>query len=61
MFKTAKDAAQAKALFEVWLEEKAAAAYKEGWLDACDEYDIDDDVYTTKSYDLYEDKGRDAD
>ncbi len=46
MFKNSKDAKQAKALFEMWLDEKFDEVYKEGWLDACKEYDIDDDYYT---------------
>ena len=43
MFATVKNGEDAKALFEMWLDEKYSEAYKEGWLDACKEYDIDDD------------------
>ena len=43
MFQASKDAAQAKALFEMWLAEKAAEVYQEAWHDFKIEYEIDDD------------------
>ena len=40
------DSKQAKALFEMWIEYNyGTAAYKEGWLDACEHYDVDYDGY----------------
>lgn len=47
-FNTANgDSKQAKALFELWLEENyRQEIYKEGWLDACEEYGIKDNFYT---------------
>ena len=33
-----------KALLQMWFDEKSAKVYKEGWKDACEEYDIADTV-----------------
>ena len=44
MFDSVKDAAQAKILFEAWLDENYySKVFKEAWLQFCDEYDIEDD------------------
>lgn len=45
MFLTATDNKMRKALFEMWLEEKMAPVYQQGWKDACEEYDIKEDYY----------------
>lgn len=46
-FNTSKgDSKQAKALFEMWLRENYYdAAYKDGWLEACDYYEVKYDGY----------------
>lgn len=43
MFGTVKSLKDARALFEMWLDEKSFEAYKEGWQEACEYYDIEDD------------------
>ena len=47
MFNTTKgDSKLSKALFEMWLKENYyAAAFKEGWLEACEHYAVDYDGY----------------
>jgi pentatricopeptide repeat protein len=46
MLCTVKNAKEAKALFEMWLDENYyEKIYKQAWLDCCDEYDIDDTYY----------------
>lgn len=52
MFETCNgDVKTARGMLELWLDEKCAEAYKEGWQDCCEEYDIDDDSYADDSYD----------
>ena len=39
---SAKDAHEAQIFLQMWFNEKAVEVYKKGWLDCCNEYDIED-------------------
>lgn len=47
MFRNSENGQMAKELFEQWLDERYYDVYKQGWRDACDEYEIEEDgTYT---------------
>ena len=46
LLSSAKDGQEAKAILQMWFDEKSADVYKEGWLDACEEYDVQDTMFS---------------
>lgn len=40
-----KDEEEAQAWLQMWFDEKAAEVFKEGWLEACHEYDVTDTYF----------------
>ena len=59
IFRLAKSGEDAKALFEMWLDEKYDEVFKTGWLEACKEYDIKDTFYVEDKW--LDDGGYDED
>lgn len=42
LLRDCRDPKVAKGMFEMWLDEKMVPVYKQGWKEACEEYDITD-------------------